>query len=93
MVCVLFTILDTEDHLIYPIENRTITIVDKYDGSFIVIDQNDGLYYVGALQPYLILHPQHTYDVVVKMRTDPTMYPFSSGQQFQCIKEIIGEVK
>jgi len=88
LVGMILTSTTAEYHMI----NRTITIIDKYEGSFIVFDQNEDQHYT-TKELYIRLHPQRTYDVVIESRTDKTFYPFSSGQSFQYIKEIIGEVK
>jgi hypothetical protein len=92
VVAYLLIVANMESNHVDPTENRTITIIDKYDGQNLIVDQNENHYFVPTLQEYIKLHPQKTYEVVVGTRTDKTMFPFSTSE-YKYIKEIVGEVK
>jgi hypothetical protein len=73
-----------------PLEIKTITVIDKYEGQFLIFDQDGAVYRASNIDIYVRLHPQRSYSVIIGT-IEGSRLPIVN-QKYKYIKEVLEEV-
>lgn len=87
----------SESTKVYPEINMTVTVIEKYDPSrIILVATSDGVehpLYVGTLDNYMAMHRDKTYKVNISLRSNNVSEPVWSSDKYNYLVTVLGEVK